>query len=50
VKKNLQTILEKVDNIAIDEGKNTYYEFRLKNGEFRYWKNISDKNFKKLGL
>ena len=34
----------------MDEGRNTYYEFRLKNGTKRYWTNMSDENLKRLGI
>ena len=34
----------------MDEKRNTYYEFRLKNGELRYWKNLSQENRERLGM
>lgn len=34
----------------MDEGKKTYYEFRLANGTKRYWTNMSDENLKRLGI
>ena len=36
------------NHAEMDEGSNTYYEFRLKNGTKRYWTNMSDKNLKRL--
>lgn len=34
----------------MDEGRNTYYEFRLKNGTLRYWTNMSDENLNRLKM
>jgi hypothetical protein len=40
-----------IDNHAeTDEGRKTYYEFRLKNGTRRYWTNMSDESLVKLGV
>lgn len=32
----------------IDECGKTYYEFRLSNGEFRYWTNMSEHNLQRI--
>jgi len=34
----------------MEEKSKTYYEFRLENGELRYWKDISVENLKRLGI
>lgn len=34
----------------MDEGRKTYYCFRLKNGTERYWTNLSDESRDALGL
>lgn len=34
----------------MDEGRKTYYCFWLKNGETRYWTNLSDESRDVLGL
>ena len=34
----------------MDEKGNTYYVFKLDNGELRYWKNLSQKNRESLGM
>ena len=34
----------------INQGRNEYYEFRLKNGTTRHWTNMSDENLRKLGI
>ncbi len=36
------------NHAEMDEGRNTYYEFRLNNGTLRYWTNMSDENLKRL--
>ena len=33
---------------ATDQGRRTYYEFRLQNGTTRYWVNMSSSNLRKL--
>jgi hypothetical protein len=39
-----------VNHAEMDEGRKTYYEFRLKNGTIRYWTNMSDENLSRLGV
>lgn len=38
------------EHIEMDEGNNTFYLFRLENGETRYWKNMSDDNLRRLKI
>ena len=38
------------EHIEMDEGNNTYYLFRLENGETRYWKNMSEDNLRRLKI
>ena len=39
-----------INHAEMDEGRNTYYEFRLKNGTIRHWTNMSNENLKRLGI
>ncbi len=34
----------------MDEKRNTYYVFKLDNGELRFWKNLSQENRESLGM
>lgn len=34
----------------MDERNKTYYQIHLKNGEIRYWTNLSDESLKKLSF
>lgn len=36
------------NHAEMDEGRKTYYEFRLNNGTKRYWTNMSEENLKRL--
>lgn len=39
-----------INHAEMDEGKKTYYEFRLVNGTVRHWTNMSIENLKRLGI
>lgn len=38
------------NHAEMDEGRNTYYEFRLLNGTIRHWTNMSNDNLMRLGI
>ena len=39
-----------MDEVDKKQNVHTYYEFRLNNGELRYWKDMSSENLKRLGI